>query len=92
MGKLVVNNNKKKVFILGDNIVKYIQGWWITKKLDNKQKVYVRQFSGSKVSCMKDYVKPSIRENNPHHIIFHVGTSNVPSEKNPQVIVQLRLI
>ena len=26
-GKLVVNNNKKKVFILVDNIVKYIQGW-----------------------------------------------------------------
>ena len=68
VGKLVINNNKEKVFILGDNIVKYIQGWWITKKLDNKQKVYVRQFSGSKVSCMKHYVKPSIRENNPHHI------------------------
>ena len=57
-GKAVVNKNKQKVFILGDSIVKHIQGWEITKKLDNKQKVYVRQFSGSKVSCMKDYVKP----------------------------------
>ena len=26
-GKLVVNNNKKKVFILGDNVAKFIQGW-----------------------------------------------------------------
>ena len=86
-GKVVVNKNKQKVFILGDSIVKHIQGWEITKTLDNKQKVYVRQFSGSKVSCMKDYVKPSIRENNPGHI-FHIGTNSVPSEKTPQVIAQ----
>ena len=65
-----------------------IQGWEITKKLDNKQKVYMRQYSDSKVSCMKDKVKPSIRENNPDHIIFHVGTNNVPSEKTPWVIAQ----
>ena len=39
MGKLVVNNNKQKVFILGDSILKHIQGWEITKKPVNKQKV-----------------------------------------------------
>ena len=48
----------------------------------------MRQFSGSKVSCLKDYVKPSIRENNPDHIILHVGTNDVLSEKIPQVIAQ----
>ena len=53
----------------------------ITKKFDNKQNVYVRQFSCSKVSCMK----PSIHENNPDHIIFHVGANGVPSEKTLQV-------
>ena len=31
-GKLVANNNKKKVFILGDSIVKHFQSWEITKK------------------------------------------------------------
>ena len=86
-GKAVVHKNMQKVFILGDSIVKHIQGWEITKKLDDKQKVYVRQFSGSKVSCMKDYVKPPIRENNLDHI-FHVGTNDAPSEKTPQVIAQ----
>ena len=43
--KLVVNE-KKKVFVLGDSMVKYIQGWDITKKLENKHKVYIRQFTG----------------------------------------------
>ena len=42
--KLVVNE-KKKVFVLGDSIVKHIQGWDITKKLENKHKVYIRQFA-----------------------------------------------
>ena len=37
---------------------------------------------------MKDYLKPSIRENNPDHIIFHVGTNDIPPEKTPQVIAQ----
>ena len=87
-GKLVVNNNKKKIFISGGSIVKHFQDFEITKKRDKKQEVYVRQSSSSQVSCMKDYVKPSIRENNPDHIIFNVGTNDVPSEKAPQVIAR----
>ena len=31
-GKAVVNKNMQKVFILGDSIVKHIEGWEITKK------------------------------------------------------------
>ena len=86
---MILKEEQKK--ILGDSIVKHIQGWEITKKLDNKQKVYVRQFSGSKVTCMKYYVKPSIRENNPDHIIFHVGTNDVSIEKTSQVIAQSKV-
>ena len=33
-------------------------------------------------------MKPSIRENNPDHIVLRVGTIDVPSEKTPQVIAQ----
>ena len=76
--KLVVNE-KKKVFILGDSMVKHVQGWDITKKLENKHKVYIRQFTGSKVICMNDYVKLCICENNPDHIMFHVGTNDIPT-------------
>ena len=50
--------NEKKVFVLGDSVVNHIQGWDITKKLENKHKVYTRQFAGPKVICMNDYVKP----------------------------------
>ena len=62
----------KNVFALRDNMVKHIQGWDITKRIDNKKKVYVRQFSGSKIDCMKNSMKPCIRENNPDRLISKV--------------------
>ena len=37
--KLVVNE-KEKVFVLVDSMVKHIQGWDITKKVENKQSLY----------------------------------------------------
>ena len=69
-------------------MVKHIQGWEINRKLDYKQNVYVRQFSGAKINCISDYVKPCTRENNPDHIIFHVGTNDIPSTKTPEFIAR----
>ena len=47
-------NEKKNVFVLVDSMVKHIQGWHITKKLENKHKVYISESAGSKVICMND--------------------------------------
>ena len=44
--KKLVANEKNKVFVLGDSMVMFIQGWDITKKLENKYKVCIRQFAG----------------------------------------------
>ena len=54
--------NKKKLFILGDSMVKHLQVWDISSKLHNNHKVYVRSFSSAKVKSMKDYSKPCIKE------------------------------
>ena len=83
--KLVVNE-KEKVFVLVDSMVKHIQGWDITKKVVNKHKVYIRKFAGSEVICINDYVKTCIRENNPDQIIFRVGTNDIPTSKDPLAI------
>ena len=69
-------------------MVKHLQGWDITTKLENKQKVYIRQFATSKVICMNDYVKTYICENNPDHTIFHVGTNDIPTSKDTLAIAQ----
>ena len=68
---------KKNIFILGDSMVKHIYGWEMNKKLNNKHKVFVRSFSGAKTTCMRDYIKPCLRENSPEHVVLHVGTNNL---------------
>ena len=82
------SRKKKRVYILGDSMVKHIEGWEISRKLKNQHKVFVRSFSSAKVKCMKDYVKPCIRENEPDHIILHVGTNNLSSEQSPERIAK----
>ena len=72
-------------------MVKHIQGWEITKRIGNKGKFCATQFSGSKIYCMKDYMKPCIRENHPDHLIFHVGTNDVPSNKKAKCIAVNRV-
>ena len=72
--------------ILGDSIVKHVNGWEIAKKLPDC-KVYAKSFSGAKVRCMKDYLKPSLRQN-PDHVVLHVGTNDLDSNKDPELIAK----
>ena len=37
---------------------------------------------------MKDYIKHCIRENNPDHAIVHVGTNELDSERQPEMIAK----
>ena len=70
---------KKRVFILGDSILKHVNSYEITKKLDNC-KVYVKIFSGEKIKCMEDYAQTTIRTN-PDHIVIYLGTNDLSSKK-----------
>ena len=79
-------NKSQKIVILGDTMIKKIKGWEISKKLQNAN-VYVRHFSGAKVRCMKDYLKPSLREN-PDHFVLHVGTNDLDSDRSPDLIAK----
>ena len=76
----------KSVAILGDSMVKHLNGWEMSKKIKNC-KVYVRSFSGAKVQSMDDYKKPSIRDK-PDHFIIHVGTNDLNSEVPPKSIAE----
>ena len=65
-------------------MVKHVEGWRLKKSIDKNHNVYVKHFSGAKVKCMKDYIKPSIREKNPDYVIFHDGTNELNSELPPE--------
>ena len=37
---------------------------------------------------MRDYIKPCLRENRPEHVVFHVGTNDLPSVKSADSIAR----
>ena len=51
----------KRVFILGNSIVKHINGRDISRPIENC-KAYVKGFSGAKTECMTDYAQPTIEK------------------------------
>ena len=90
----VINNERtdkapsgeKHVFIAGDSIIKHINGYEISGKLENC-KVFVRPCHGATIRCLKGHVKPVLREN-PDEIIFHIGTNDLPSGKGNKDIAE----
>ena len=49
--------------------------------------MHVKNFPSASVKCMQDNVKPSLREN-PHHLIIHVGTNGISTNKRPEQIAK----
>ena len=49
--------------------------------------VFVKSVSGSKVRCMKDHMKPSMREK-PDHTILHVGTNYWSNDRPSDLIAK----
>ena len=51
------DHKQKSVIILGDSMIKHVNGLEISRKLLGNCKVYVKHFSGAKTKCRKDYIK-----------------------------------
>ena len=81
------NKNKTKVYILGDNVVKKLNGYLLTRKIKYKHLVNVLSFSGAKISFMTDHVKQTFRDINPDHIVLHASTNDLRTENTPTQIV-----
>ena len=77
----------KSVLIIGDSMIKHVNGWHLSKKLKPKYKVMVRSFPGAATQCMNDYGKPSIRAQ-PDHFILHVGTNDLISDSTPTEVAR----
>ena len=78
---LPLQNSKETVFILGDSMVKKLNGFLLTRKLNHKCLVKTRPFGTVKVRCIHDHVKPSVQDFNPDHIILHCGINDLSSER-----------
>ena len=65
---------RKEVFIVGDSILKNLQG----RKISRSAKVKVSSFPGCTTMYMRDHIKPVLRRN-PDAIVMHVGTNSLRS-------------
>ena len=46
--------SKKSIVILGDSILKHLNGWETSKKVKSDCKIFVKHFSGATTNCMED--------------------------------------
>ena len=63
---------------------------WLStdEKIKHKYLVKVPSFSGAKVSCMTDHVKPTLQDINPDHIILYEGTNDLRLENTASQIAK----
>ena len=71
--------------ILGDSIVKRIQGRKLERKV--KQNVIVKSFPGAKLDCMSHYTIATFKSN-PDRIIIHCGTNNLKMDESRETIAE----
>ena len=83
---MLTNNMKKKVFIIGDSIIKEVDGYLLTNSIKHKYLVKVRPFLAAKAVDMFDYVKPIQRDFNPDAFTLHIGTNDLTTDKKPDEI------
>ena len=74
-------NTKRSVTVIGDSIVKEMKPYKMRQRLENNEKIFIKTFAGATTSCMKDYVRPSLRYN-PDAILLHCGTNDLRSDKS----------
>ena len=77
-------SGEKRMFIVGDSIIKNVNGCEVSGKTDHCR-VYIQPSLGAKVRCMEDHIKPVLSDK-PDHIIFHTGINDIPSNKNSEDI------
>ena len=86
-------SKKRSITVIGDSLLKDIKVFKMRKDFPN-EKIYIKSFPGSTINCMSDYIKPSLKYD-PDHIIIHVGTNDLRSEKTAvqiaEDIIQLAL-
>ena len=77
---------KENIFIIGDSMVKNVNAFKLADMVDHRCIVNKRAFSSAKISCMKDYIKLTLQELDPEHVILHVGMNNLNLPLPPKEI------
>ena len=78
--------SKTSVLIVGDSMIKKVDGYLLTSSQKHQYLVKTRPFSAAKTIDMSDYIKPTQRDVKPEIFILHVVTNDLPLNKPPKEI------
>ena len=88
--KTAITHNKshqgKLTFILGDSMVKDVDGYLLTGSNNRKSIVKARPISSAQTINTENYTKLSKRDFNPNLYILRVGTNDFSLDDTPDVI------
>ena len=72
---------KETVFIVGDCMIKKIDGYLLTKSINHKFLVKVGPFRTAKTIDIYDHLKPTLKDFNLGFFIINVCTNDLPLNK-----------
>ena len=78
--------SKTSVLIIGDSMIKKVDGYLLTSSLKHQYLVEKRPFSTAKTTDMYDYIKPTQRDFKPGIFILYDGANDLPLNKSPNKI------
>ena len=84
----ITEKSKKLAFIIGDSMIKDVDGYLLTGSLNRKYIVKIRPFSSAKTSDMEYYITPTKRDFDPGIYILHVGTNDLTLNDTPEEITE----
>ena len=82
---------RRTTVIIGDSLVKNVEGWRMTKRCERNEKIHVKAFSGATVNDMKHYCKPTV-ESKPDAVILHVGTNDLRNKNQSEVMLAQEIV
>ena len=77
-------NNRKRTLIMGDSIMKNIEGWRLNKRM--KFIVHVKSIPCAKTKGMKHHVKGCLEDNSLDTAILHFRTNNLKNNESVEDI------
>ena len=80
--------SKETVFIIGDSMIKKIDGYLLTISINHKFLVKLRPFTTAKTIDMYGHLKPTLQDFSPGLFIIHAGTNNLPLNKTSYEIAE----
>ena len=76
-------SKREHVAILGDSMVKHLNGWEIKKALSYDSTISVKSFPGATIDCMNHYIQPTLKRN-PDKVVIHIGTNDLKRSRSTQ--------